>query len=67
MEWKKNKIKICGGGVHKKIKILSRTSEVRSLTNHLGSGQRRDTDYLKFKNIDYLKFKNIDHIGPKAG
>ncbi len=38
------------------IYILSRASEVRSPINHLGSGQRRDTDLDKVNLMtDYLR------------
>ncbi len=51
-------------------KILSRASKVGSLINHLGSGQRRDTDPGPFRPLtsglnlmtDYLKFNNTDRL-----
>ncbi len=57
------------------INILSCANEVVSLTNHLGSGQRRDTEQGPFSPLtggldkvylmtDHLKFKNTDHTGP---
>ncbi len=54
--------------VYDSIYILSSASKVGSPTNHLGSGQQRDTDQGPFSLLtgglylmtDYLKFKNTD-------